>query len=92
MKKEKYEKEQSVNQRSGSTEKAGRRHENDAKSQELHTCVLTYIFMGPGWLYGHICVKSYLCEFIFPHILDGCVHTQTQSYMCSFIFLCVSVM
>ena len=35
MKNEKYEKGRSVNQRSGSTEKAGRRRENDAKSQEL---------------------------------------------------------
>src|SRR6266404_3315971 len=41
MKKEKYEKGWSVNQRSGSTEKAGQRCENDAKSQELLTTAWT---------------------------------------------------
>src|SRR6266404_1628886 len=27
-------------------------------------------------------MKLYMCEFIFPCVLDSYVHTQTQSYMC----------
>src|SRR6266404_4002025 len=35
----------------------------------------------------HVCMKSYVCQFIFSWILDGCMHTRTicmKSYLCEF--------
>ncbi len=35
----------------------------------------------------HVCMKSYVCQFIFSWILDGCRHTRMicmKSYLCEF--------
>src|SRR6266404_8309361 len=29
----------------------------------------------------HMCTKLYMCEFIFPHILDSCVGMRTHMYI-----------
>src|SRR6266404_4076075 len=69
---------------------------------QTHLCIKSYtvcsnlyfygIWMGVGIL-RHRCIKLYLCEFIFPRVWDGCVHTQThlciKLYLCEFRFPCV---
>ncbi len=64
MKKEKYEKGRSVNQRSGSTEKAGQRRENDAKSQELRSAHLLGLNLG----YMDLKLRDPLTSAIFAYI------------------------
>ncbi len=63
-----------------------------------HRCVYNQIcanlyFYGSRtavWMPRHICMKSSLCEFIFPHILDGCVHTRCVSVMwLTVLYTCV---